>query len=87
MRRWYVIPRGPQEANLITDVVEEGDLGAEALKRFDAAWKAREYQGREVIGMWIEDKSTEQGDVIKAEGRIPQDVAIQHEEYKARTKR
>ncbi len=79
MRKWYVaFTDTPQEGT----IVEEGDLGADALKRFDKAAKIRKYKGREVLGMWIIDHATEQGDVIKKHGRYPHTLHARHHAWK-----
>ena len=56
------------------------------LKRFDAAAKAKKLDGRKVIGMWVEDTSTEQGDVPRACGHYPVEIPQRHEAWKRRNK-
>ncbi len=86
MREWIVVFMSSPGTNPKRETVEKGDLQSEALKHFDAAKMTGTYEGREFIGMWIEDKLTEQGDVIKIAGLLPPGIRIRHEEYKARTK-
>ena len=62
MREWHAAFKDPERDKVIVEIVEKGELGAEALKRFDEAWNARNYEGREVVGMWIIDPATEQED-------------------------
>ncbi len=85
MREWRAVFKHPLY-DVITEIVEKGELGAEALERFDAAWRAHMYMGREVFGMWIIDRATEQEDVIRAEGRCPNGYHERHAEWKKRAK-
>ena len=86
MREWIVVFIASPGTNPERKIVERGDLDAEALKRFDAADKKKTYEGREFLGMWIEDELTEQSDVIKIAGRVPPEIRIRHKAYKTRTK-
>ena len=56
MRKWYAVF---EDARQDKKVVEEGERDVGMLKRFDAAAKTMELGGRKVIGMWVEDTSTE----------------------------
>jgi hypothetical protein len=84
MRKWYaVLANKPQDCI----VVEAGALGADALERFDAAAKSNRVRGIGVIGMWIIDHGTQQGDVIKSHGRVDPRLRARHAEYLARQAR
>ena len=56
MRKWYAVF---EDARQDKKVVEEGERDVGMLKRFDAAAKTMELGGRKVIGMWVEDTSTD----------------------------
>ncbi len=84
MRKWYAIFADDPQKGFRKELVDE-DL--KELKRFDDADKAGEINGREVIGMWVIDEATEQPDVIKCYGRVPEDILIRYEEVKHRRSR
>jgi hypothetical protein len=39
------------------------------------------HDGRAVMGMWLIDSSTQQGDVIKIHGLVPEPIRMRHEAY------
>lgn len=83
MRKWKAIFADdiPNEAT-----IQEGDLGADALKRFDEVWNVRNIDGRKIIAMWIIDKATEQEDVIKIAGKVPIPINERYVAYGNRRK-
>jgi hypothetical protein len=68
-------------------VVWEAETKAEALKRFNAAKKSRKIDEREVIGLWIIDQATGQGDVFDVWGNVPLDILARHPKQLKRRKR
>lgn len=84
MREWIVIFAHGPEQNAKPETWEKGELGPEALKRFDDAATAEELGGRGVFGMWILDIHTEQEDVVKCWGRASHEIHIRHNAYKER---
>jgi len=82
MRKWYaVLANKPQECVII----EEGTLDDAALRRFDDAAASNTVRRIGVIGMWIIDHDTQQGNVIKCHGRVDPRIRARHKEYLART--
>ena len=75
MKKWIAVFPDPSQVGVNEEeLVEEWEHDAGALERFEAAAKAREVNGREVIGMWILDDATQQEDVIETWGRVPPDI-------------
>jgi hypothetical protein len=65
---------------------EERAPRAAVLKRFDDTVKmAGMHHGCAVIGMWLIDEATEQGDVVRIYGAVPIEIRTRHEAYLART--
>ena len=71
MRKWSAVYENDPHREVIVD---KGESDAGMLKRFDAAARAANIDGREVIGMWIIDHATEQAYVIKYYGRVSDEI-------------
>ena len=85
MRKWHAVLKDDRApSGLIEGLIEEGDLGADSLKRFDDAAKEGRLFGCEIVGMWIIDYATEQEDIIKCWGRVPEGYHERHNAYKER---
>ena len=85
MRKWHAVLKDDRApSGLIEGLIEEGDLGADSLKRFDNAAKEGRIYGTEIVGMWIIDYATEQEDIIKCWGRVPEGYHERHNAYKER---
>ena len=83
MRKWHAILKDDRDpSGLIEGLIEEGDLGADSLKRFDNAAKEGRIYGTKIVGMWIIDYATEQVDVIRCWGRTPEEYHRRHNAYK-----
>lgn len=79
MPTWYIALRGDSQGNLRT---EKRKYNA---AQFDATAKANEFEGHEVIGMWVIDHETPDVDVIKCRGdHVPADI---RDRFKAWEKR
>jgi hypothetical protein len=72
----------PQEASC----TEERTPRSIVLQRFEHAMALGMHGGRAVIGMWLLDSSTQQGDVIKIHGLAPEPIRARHEAYVRETK-
>ncbi len=78
MLLWHAIFKDkPQD----TYCTKEQAPPAAVLKRFEHAMALGMHDGRVVIGMWLIDSSTQQGDVIKIYGLIPEPIRARHEAY------
>jgi len=66
---------------------EEEAPRSEVVKRFDAAAKLGRHDHRRVNGMWLIDEATEEKDVIKTYGQIPDEVQERHKAYLAKLNR
>jgi hypothetical protein len=78
MPRWYAIFKDkPQDASC----TEERMPRAMVLQRFDHAMALGMHDGRTVIGMWLIDEATQQGDVIRIHGLVPGPIRARHEVY------
>ncbi len=87
MRKWHAVLKDDRNpSGLIGLDIEAGNLGADSLKRFDNADKVGKLDGREIVGMWIIDidYATEQEDIIKCWGRVPEGYHERHNAYKER---
>ena len=85
MREWRVVFMDPQRSAPVDQketVVEEGELGSDALKRFKKAKKDGKYKEREVYAMYILDKATEQEDVIAIAGNCSSVIRTRHAAWK-----
>ena len=80
MRRWIIDFESPTQGGPTRKIVERGELGAEALQRFNAAKQSGTYEGLPIIGMWIIDNSRESNEVIAIAGRVPSDVGKKYQE-------
>ena len=81
MLLWYAIYRDePQEA----PHTQERAPRTAVLARFDDAARLGMHNGRGVIGMWLIDGSTEQGDMIRCLGSVPLTINARYEAYLAR---
>ena len=82
MKKWYAVFPDPSQVGVNEEeLVEEWEHETEALWHFEAAAEAGELDGRKVIGMWILDDATEQGDVIKTWGRVSDKLRVRHNAY------
>ena len=72
MRKWCAVF---DDARQKEEVVDEAERDEGMLKRFDAAAKTK-------FAMWIEDTSTEQGDVLRVCGHCPIEIRVRHEAWK-----
>lgn len=86
MQTWYVAFKESPARSVVTTVLEQGNLGSEALKRFDAMAKSGKCQDREIFGMWIVDYDTKQQDVLRCFGNVPLGYERRHENWKSRHK-
>ncbi len=85
MRKWHAVLKDDRNPSGLMSVdIEEGDLRADSLKRFDDAAKEGRLYGPEIVGMWIIDYATEQEDIIKCWGRVPEGYHERHNAYKER---
>ena len=85
MKKWYAVLLDPSQFGVLLEkLVEEWEHDAGAIERFEAAAKAGELNGREIIGMWIIDDTTEQDDVIEAWGRVSDEITTRYNAYKKR---
>ncbi len=71
MRKWYA-------ALLDNDVpsisVVEGEVDEDVIRRLDNAERTEMFDDKRIIGFWIIDHATEQIDVLRIWGRVPQDI-------------
>ncbi len=78
MLLWYAIFKDkPQD----TYCTEERTPRAAVLQRFEHAMALGMHDGHAVIGMWLIDSSTQQGDVIKVYGLVPEPIRVRHTAY------
>ena len=83
MLLWYAVYMNKPQEETHT---EERAPRAVVLKRFDDRVKMAEmHHGCAVIGMWLIDEATEQGDVVRIYGAVPIEIRTRHEAYLART--
>ena len=83
MLLWYAVYKNKPQEETHT---EERAPRADVLKRFDDTVKMAEmHHGCAVIGMWLIDEATEQGDVVRIYGAVPIEIRTRHEAYLART--
>ncbi len=80
MPTWQIVFKGDAQGNLR---IEKREYDA---ARFDATAKATEFDGHEVIGMWVIDHDTPNADVIRKHGRVPKDIDTRFNAWKARKK-
>lgn len=81
MQKWIVVYSDDTANN---EIVKEGDFGAVELVRFDEVAEAGSLNGRKIHGMWIIDPATEQEDVIKIFGLVPEGLHSRHANYRRR---
>jgi hypothetical protein len=82
MLLWYASYKDKPQ---ILQHTEERVPRAAVLKHFDdAANLLGMYDGRAVTGMWLMNEATEQEDVIRISGAVPE-IRTRHEVYLART--
>ena len=78
MLLWYAISKDkPQD----TYCTEERTPRATVLRRFEHAIALGMHDGRTVQGMWLIDEATQQGDVIRIHGLVPETIRARHEVY------
>ena len=78
MLLWYAIFKDkPQDASC----TEERMPRAMVLQRFDHATALGMHDGRSVIGMWLIDSATIEGDVIAVYGSVPEQIQARHAAY------
>ena len=75
MKHWHVIfdshPRLSEVANA-------------PVERFDQVATAGQLHGRKIFGMWIIDEETEQVDVTRIHGSVPENILRLYHAYQAR---
>lgn len=81
MQTWYVAFKSSPARSVETTVHEQGYLGSDALKRFDAMAKKGTCQGRAIFGMWIVEHGREQEDVLRCFGNAPLGYKQRHENW------
>ncbi len=74
MIKWCALFEDGYQREVLIEAADEQPQRAGVLKRFEDARTANEINGRKVIGMWIIDYATEQADVIKIHGRVPENI-------------
>ena len=78
MLLWYAIFKDkPQD----TYCTEERTPHAAVLQRFEHAKALGMHDGRTVTGMWLIDSSTQEGDVIKIHGLVPEPIRVRYEAF------
>ena len=65
----------------VKESATSADERREMLRRFDEAAKKELYNGRKPHGMWITDHESEQGDVVRIYGAVPNNVRAEHQRY------
>ncbi len=51
------------------------------LRRFEHATALGMHDGRAVIGMWLIDSATQEGDVIAIHGSVSEEIRARHSDY------
>jgi len=78
MLLWYAIFKDkPQDVSC----TEERMPRAMVLRHFEHAMARGMHDGRAVIGRWLIDQATQQGDMIKIHGLVPESIRARHEVY------
>ena len=81
MRTWYIAFKESPARSVVTKVKEQGELGSDALMRFDAMAKAGTYEGQKIFGMWIVEHGSEQEDILRCFGNAPLGYKQRHEDW------
>ncbi len=79
--KWHVVFAGALQRS---ELVDESDDRSSLVRRFNDAVVANRVGQREIAGMWISDGTTEEGDVVRVWGTVPQDIAARHKHYMIR---
>ncbi len=78
MLLWYAIFKDkPQDASC----TEERMPREMVLRRFEHATALGMHDGRAVIGMWLIDSATQEGDVIAIYGSVSEEIRARHSDY------
>lgn len=79
MKKWHAVFLDDSQFSGLKD--EEWELEAGDIKRFEDAAKSGELDGREIYGMWIIDRDTEQDNVIKIYSNVPTEIRAFYNAY------
>ncbi len=87
MISWYALFEDGDQCEVLIEEADEQSQRADMIQRFEDARAANEINGHKVRGMWMIDYATEQADVIKIHGRVPENIDTRLREREGRIAR
>ncbi len=86
MIKWCALFKDGDQREVLIEEADEQRQRAGLIKRFEAARAANEIKGRKAMGMWMWmiDYATEQADVVKIHGRVPENIDTRFREREGR---